>query len=211
MIKVIITEDNDTIREGLNLLINATEGMECIARFTNCEDMLADLPNYNPDVFLQDIGLPGMSGIEGVINIIHQISDATILMLTVFEDEENIFEALKAGASGYLLKKTPPAQLIEAIKDAYHGGSPMSSNIARKVVTFFKQAPSSKSKESYRLSEREKDIMASLAEGNSYKIIADKLFISIDTVRSHIRNIYKKLHVHNQSEAVAKAFKNGLI
>lgn len=211
MIKVIITEDNDTIREGLALLIDATEGMECIARFANCEDMLAALPEIQPDVFLQDIGLPGMSGIEGVKSIIRRTPEATILMLTVFEDEENIFEALKAGAAGYLLKKTPPAQLIEAIKDAYHGGSPMSSGIARKVVTFFKNAPSSKSKESYGLSDREKDILISLADGNSYKIIADKLFISIDTVRSHIRNIYKKLHVHNQSEAVAKAFRDGII
>ncbi|MEJ2544951.1 MAG: response regulator transcription factor [Calditrichaceae bacterium] len=143
--------------------------------------------------------------IEGVKKIIQQRSDATILMLTVFEDEENVFEALKAGASGYLLKKTPPAQLIESIKDAHNGGSPMSSNIARKVVTFFKQTPSSMSKETYGLSKREKDILASLAEGNSYKIIADKLFISIDTVRSHIRNVYKKLHVHNQSEAVFKS------
>ncbi|MBN2426616.1 MAG: response regulator transcription factor [Calditrichaceae bacterium] len=211
MINVIITEDNDTIREGLALLINATEDMKCIARYGNCEDMLAALPDIHPDVFLQDIGLPGMSGIEGVKNIIRQIPEATILMLTVFEDEENIFKALKAGACGYLLKKTPPVQLIEAIKDAYQGGSPMSSGIARKVVTFFKQTPISKTGESYGLSEREKSILASLADGNSYKIIGDKLFISIDTVRSHIRNIYKKLHVHNQSEAVAKVIKDGII
>ena len=211
MIKVIITEDNKAIREGLALLINGTDGMECIAQFSNCEDLLSNYMDYQTDIFLQDIGLPGISGIEGVKNIIQKNPQAIILMLTVFEDEENIFEALKAGASGYLLKKTPPAQLIEAIKDAFHGGSPMSSNIARKVVTFFKQAPLSKSDQSFNLSDREKEILSSLADGNSYKIIADKLFISIDTVRSHIRNIYKKLHVHNQSEAVAKALKNKII
>ena len=211
MIKVIITEDNETIREGLALLINASDGMECTARYANCEDMLADLSNQQADIYLQDIGLPGMSGIEGVKNILKLRPEATILMLTVYEDEENVFEALKAGASGYLLKKTPPAQLIEAIKDAHEGGSPMSSNIARKVVSFFQKQPATETGERYGLSIREKEILASLAEGNSYKIIADKLFISIDTVRSHIRNIYKKLHVHNQSEAVAKAFKDGII
>jgi len=211
MIQVIITEDNHTIREGLALLINAADGLECAAAYENCEDMLADLPGQKPDIFLQDIGLPGMSGIEGVKKILKQLPDAVILMLTVFEDEENVFEALKAGASGYLLKKTPPDQLLEAIKDAFQGGSPMSSNIARKVVSFFKQPPAVKTKNSCGISEREKEILASLADGNSYKIIADKLFISIDTVRTHIRNIYRKLHVHNQSEAVAKAIKDGIV
>ncbi len=211
MIRVIITEDNDTIREGLALLINATDGMGCTATFENCEDMLADLHKQEPDVFLQDIGLPGMSGIEGTKNIIQQLPEAVILMLTVFEEEEKVFEALKAGASGYLLKKTHPAQLIEAIKDASQGGSPMSSNIARKVVSFFQKSPALKSDKNYGLSVREKETLASLAEGNSYKIIADKLFISIDTVRTHIRNVYRKLHVHNQSEAVAKAIKNGIV
>ena len=210
-IKVIITEDNDTIRNGLALLINATEGMECIASFSNCEDMLLDIDNQAPDIFLMDIELPGMSGIEGAKHIKEKIPQSTILMLTVFENEEYIFNALKAGASGYLLKKTAPAQLIEAIKDAYRGGSPMSSNIARKVVSFFQKKPLKKLDDKILLSDREKEILATLSEGNSYKIIADKLFISIDTVRSHIRNIYKKLHVHNQSEAVAKAFKGGIL
>ncbi len=211
MINVIITEDNDTIREGLAILINATEGMECVARYSSCEDMLADFMKHQADIFLQDIGLPGMSGIDGIKILKEQAPEATILMLTVYEDEENIFEALKAGASGYLLKKTPPAQLIEAIKEAYLGGSPMSSNIARKVVRFFQQPPVLSAGKEYGLSEREKEILTSLSGGNSYKLIADKLFISIDTVRSHIRHIYKKMYVHNQSEAVAKAFKDGLI
>ena len=211
MIKVIITEDNETIREGLALLINACDDMECSARYANCEDMLDNLPNQQADIYLQDIGLPGISGIEGVKRILIQKPEAIILMLTVYEDEEKVFEALKAGASGYLLKKTPPAQLIEAIKDAYRGGSPMSSSIARKVVGFFRQTTTDTALKDYGLSQREKEILASLAEGNSYKLIADHLFISIDTVRSHIRHIYKKLHVHNQSEAVARAFKDKLI
>ena len=211
MIKVIITEDNDTVREGLALLINATDGMECVAQYSNCETMLSDLQNRQANIYLQDIGLPGMSGIEGVKILKKQLTDATILMLTVYEDEENVFEALQAGACGYLLKKTSPAQLIEAIKDAAQGGSPMSSNIARKVVGFFQQTPLSAAGKEYGLSAREKEILASLVEGNSYKMIADKLCISIDTVRSHIRHIYKKLHVHNQSEAVAKALKGGLV
>jgi len=211
MIKVIITEDNDIIRNGLALLINASDGMECIGCFDNCEDMLKALPDLKPDLFLQDIGLPGMSGIEGVKNIVKQKPDAIILMLTVYEDEEKVFDALKAGAAGYLLKKTQPAQLIEAIKEAYQGGSPMSSNIARKVVKYFQHTPAPKIENTHGLSEREKEILASLSEGNSYKIIADNLFISIDTVRSHIRKIYQKMHVHNQSEAVAKGFRDGLI
>ena len=152
-----------------------------------------------------------MSGIEGVKHIKEKLPESTILMLTVFENEEYIFNALKAGASGYLLKKTTPAQLIEAIKDAHKGGSPMSSDIARKVVSFFQQKPIQKSDDDTLLSGREKEILSCLSDGNSYKIIADNLFISIDTVRSHIRNIYKKLHVHNQSEAVSKAIKGGLL
>ena len=208
--KVIITEDNDAIRDGLAVLINATEGMECVARYATCEDLLADFVNHPADIFLQDIGLPGISGIEGVRALKKQLPGAVILMLTVYEDEENVFEALKAGAAGYLLKKTPPAQLIEAIVDAANGGSPMSSNIARKVVGFFQKRSPLPTPE-YGLSEREKEILAGLTEGNSYKMIADKLFISIDTVRSHIRHVYKKMHVHNQSEAVAKAFRNGIV
>jgi len=210
-IKVLITEDNDTIRNGLALLINATDGMECIATFSNCEDMLRNIESHEVDVFVMDIELPGISGIEGVKHVKEKIPNATILMLTVFENEENIFNALKAGASGYLLKKTPPAQLLEAIKDGHHGGSPMSSNIARKVVRFFQQSQVKKAPVQTVLSEREKEVVASLADGNSYKIIADKLFISTDTVRGHIRNIYKKLHVNTKSGAVAKAIREGIL
>jgi len=211
MITVIITEDNITIREGLALLINATDGMSCPVQYGSCEEMLADIKNQHPDVILQDIGLPGMSGIEGVREIRQIFPDVLILMLTVYEDEENVFESLKAGANGYLLKKTPPAQLIEAIRDAFTGGSPMSSSIARKVVTYFQGSNKKSEEEKTNLSARELEILTNLAQGNSYKITADNLFISIDTVRTHIRTIYKKLHVHSQSGAVAKALKKGLI
>jgi DNA-binding NarL/FixJ family response regulator len=210
MIDVIITEDKVTIREGLALLINATEGMQCIAQYGSCEEMLADIGNHQPDVILQDIGLPGMCGIDGVKEIRKTLEDVVILMLTVYEDEDNVFESLKAGASGYLLKKTSPNQLIESIRDAEKGGSPMSSSIARKVVSFFQKGKSPKDQEAH-LSEREIEILESLSEGNSYKMTADKLFISIDTVRTYIRSIYKKLHVHSQSGAVAKAIKKGII
>lgn len=211
MLNVIITEDKTIIREGLALLINATEGMTCVAQYGSCEDMLADIQNHQADVILQDIGLPGMCGIDGVKEIRKILQEVVILMLTVYEDEDNVFESLKAGASGYLLKKTPPAELIEAIKEAYKGGSPMSSNIARKVVTFFQKGKPAPDKEEINLTDRELEILSSLAEGNSYKMTADKLFISIDTVRTYIRTIYKKLHVHSQSGAVAKAIKKGLI
>jgi DNA-binding NarL/FixJ family response regulator len=211
MINVIITEDKTTIREGLALLINATEGMTCVAQYGSCEEMLEDINNHEPDVILQDIGLPGMCGIDGVKEIRKSLLDVVILMLTVYEDEDNVFESLKAGASGYLLKKTQPMQLIEAIQDSHKGGSPMSSSIARKVVTFFQKKKTSVEDEKSNLSNREIEILESLAEGNSYKMTADKLFISIDTVRTYIRTIYKKLHVHSQSGAVAKAIKKGLI
>jgi DNA-binding NarL/FixJ family response regulator len=211
MIRISIIEDNDTIREGLCLLVNATDGMTCVGKYDNCEDMLENALEDNPEVVLMDIGLPGMSGIEGVHELRQILPEVTIVMLTVYEENDKIFDALCAGASGYLVKKTSPAQLIEAIKEAHNGGSPMSSHIARKVVNFFQMNPVKPAHPEYHLSKRETEILASLSRGNSYKLIADELFISIDTVRFHIRNIYKKLHVNSQTEAVARAFKDKLI
>ncbi len=209
-IRIIIVEDNPTIRAGLKMLLNGTEGLQCVATYADCASMLENFDRDNGDLMLMDIGLPGMSGIEGIKKVKEIKSDVTVLMLTVYEDEDNIFRALCNGADGYLLKNTPPARLIECIYDASNGGSPMSSLIARKVVSFFKTYPSSKKEES-NLSSRELEILNNLAKGNSYKIIADRLFISTDTVRYHIRNIYRKLQVHSQSEAVAKALKKGWI
>ncbi len=212
MINVVVVEDNDTIREGLKILIDGTEGYRCLASFDKCELMLKNLKKLNPDVLLMDIGLPGMNGIEGIKEAKTILSDLTILVLTVYEENDLIFDALCAGACGYLVKKTPPSKLLEAIQEAYKGGAPMSSHIARKVIDFFQQKNKVTSRGSQQiLTPREKEILSGLVEGNSFKVIADSLFISIETVRFHFRNIYKKLHVHSQSEAVAKAIKEGLI
>jgi DNA-binding NarL/FixJ family response regulator len=212
MIKVAITEDNTTIREGLAALINGTTGYSCVGSFGDCESLLSKLHTLNVDVVLMDIGLPGMSGIEGIARAKKIKPDLNILMLTVYEDSQSVFKALCAGACGYLVKKTPPSRLLEAIKDANEGGAPMSSLIARQVINVFQQTQSKTTEETEaELSVREKEVLTSLAEGNNYQEIADRLFISVDTVRHHIKNIYKKLHVHSQSEAVAKAIRKGLI
>jgi DNA-binding NarL/FixJ family response regulator len=212
MIKVAVVEDNDTIREGLKILIDGTEGYSCVAAHPQCETMIKNISKLKPDVLLMDIGLPGMSGIEGIKQIKGMLPDLTILVLTIYEENELIFEALCAGASGYLVKKTPPSKLLEAIQDAHQGGAPMSSNIARKVIDLFlRKNQTAPENDNSILTPREKEILSSLVEGNSFKAIADILFISIETVRFHFRNIYKKLHVHSQSAAVAKAIKEKLI
>ncbi len=212
MIKVAITEDNNTIREGLAALINGTTGYSCVGSFGDCESLLSKLHTLNVDVVLMDIGLPGMSGIEGIARAKKINPELNILMLTVYEDSQSVFKALCAGACGYLVKKTPPSRLLEAIKDANEGGAPMSSLIARQVINVFQQTQGKAIEENEaELSSREKEVLTSLSDGNNYQEIADRLFISVDTVRHHIKNIYKKLHVHSQSEAVAKAIRKGLI
>jgi DNA-binding NarL/FixJ family response regulator len=212
MINVAIVEDNNTIREGLAALINGTNDYSCVGSFPDCEKFLNDLPKTNIDVVLMDIGLPGANGIEGVKKAKEINPDLNILMLTVYEESSVVFEALCAGACGYLVKKTPPSRLLEAIKDIYEGGSPMSSHIARQIITVFHQKKSfNNHQSSHDLTQREKEVLTLLSEGNNYQEIADKIFISVDTVRHHIRNIYRKLHAHSQSEAVAKAIRKGLI
>ena len=212
MINVAIVEDNKTIREGLAALIGGTPDYSCIGSFPDCEKFLSFLPKADIDVVLMDIGLPGMNGIDGVKRAREINPKLNILMLTVYEESNVIFEALCAGACGYLVKKTPPSRLLEAIKDIYDGGSPMSSNIARQVISIFQQNKDfNGNSSSYDLSSREKEVLTLLADGYNYQELADKIFISVDTVRHHIRNIYKKLHVHSQSEAVAKAIRKGLI
>lgn len=212
MIKVVIVEDSATIREGLKLLIDGTSGYSCVASFSNCEDLLQEISSFEIDVILMDIDLPGMSGIEGIREIKKINNEILILILTIYDENELIFEALCAGASGYLVKKTPPAKLLDAIKEAYEGGAPMTSNIARKVVDYFQNTkPIQKEIGTGVLTKREKQVLGGLVEGNSYKAIADNLHISVETVRFHFRNVYKKLHVHSQSEAVVKAIKEGLV
>lgn len=212
MISVIVVEDNKIIRESLASLINGTEGFSCIASFSDCESLFIDTKLKDADVVLMDIGLPGINGIEGTKRIKEKYQDVNIIMLTVYEDNQLVFDALCAGACGYLVKKTPPTQLLEAIRDVNSGGSPMSSHIARKVISVFQQHNwNDKKHEDTLLSDREKEVLSGLTKGKSYQEIGNELFISIDTVRHHIRNIYSKLHVHSQSEAVAKAIKKGLV
>jgi DNA-binding NarL/FixJ family response regulator len=212
MINVAIVEDNNTIREGLAALINGTEGYKCIGAFGDVESFLPKIGALPINVVLMDIGLPGMNGIEGVKSAVLKNPDLSILMLTVYEESEFVFDALCAGACGYLVKKTPPARLLEAIKDANDGGSPMSSRIARQVITAFKEGKSIiPATQDYDLSGREISVLNLLSDGYNYQEIAETLFISVDTVRHHIRNIYKKLHVHSQSEAVAKAIRKKII
>ncbi|MFZ1291366.1 MAG: response regulator transcription factor [Melioribacteraceae bacterium] len=212
MINVAIIEDNVIIRDGLSALINGTSGYKCVGSFGNCENFLSELPKLEIDVALMDIGLPGINGIEGVKKARQIKPSLNILMLTIYKESKVVFEALCAGACGYLVKNTPPSRLLDAIKEVYEGGSPMSSMIARQVISVFQQNNAvTKSKDDYGLSDREKEVLLKLSEGDNYQQIADSLFISVDTVRHHIRNIYKKLHVHSQSEAVAKAIRKGVI
>lgn len=212
MINVAIVEDNDTIREGLSALINGTTGYKSVGLFRDCESFLAKLSSMVVDVVLMDIALPGINGIEGVKQAKLIKPEVDILMLTIYEDSEKVFDALCAGACGYLVKKTPPSKLLDAIKEVFEGGSPMSSQIARQVITAFKETKDlNTDQQEFELSSREKEVITLLAGGNNYQQIADQLYISVDTVRHHIKNIYKKLHVHTQSEAVAKAIRKKII
>ncbi len=218
MIRVAIVEDIPTLREGFVSLINGTEGYCCVGSFGDCETMLQDIEGIAPDVLLMDIRLPGMSGIEGVRKVRKILPNINILILTVYEESDIIFEALCAGANGYLVKKTPRTRLLEAIRETHEGGSAMSAQVARKVVDFFQQSTFINVRPgrpvgdaSFNLTPREYEILSGLVQGRSYQAIGDNLFISTNTVRFHIRNIYRKLHVHSQSEAVAKALRNGLV
>jgi len=210
VIKVVLYEDNPQLREGLSMLINGSEGFEVVATFKNCDSAPDDVDIYRPDVILMDIDMPGTNGIQGLKNIREVNEKVKILMLTVFDDNKNVFEAIKSGANGYLLKKTPPGKLLEYIEEANSGGAPMSSSIATQVLRMFSDMNSTKGT-NYDLSDREKEVLQLLVNGYSYKMIAAEMFIAIDTVRSHIKKIYEKLHVNSKSEAVAKAFKDKIV
>jgi DNA-binding NarL/FixJ family response regulator len=203
MIKIAIVEDNNTLRSSLESLFNHTEGMRCVASLNNLLNVVSEVGAASPDVILMDIGLPNISGIEGVRTVKTHFPGIQVLMFTVFDDDENIFDAIRAGASGYLLKKTPPAEIVQAVRDLYQGGAPMSSSIARRVIQSFQAAPSTLVEE-YRLTVRESEILYSLVDGLSYKRIADKYCVSISTIRTHICNIYHKLHVNSKAEAVVR-------
>ena len=212
-IQVALVEDQAQTRHGLAALIGGTPGYGCAGAWRTCEEMLAGLGTARPDVLLLDIGLPGISGIEGARRVREIVPGLPILMLTVHEENELVLEALCAGACGYLVKKTAPARLLEAIREAHEGGSPMSSQIARRVVEVLRtlRVEAAPQEDGGLLTAREQEILRRLAGGNTYQTAARELRISIDTVRFHIRKIYRKLQAHSQSEAVAKALRKGLL
>jgi DNA-binding NarL/FixJ family response regulator len=207
-VKVALVEDDQQVREGLALLIGSSPGFACVAACPSAENALQRLPGLEPDVVLMDIQLPGMSGIECILKLKQLCPQAQIMMLTVFEDHDRIYQSLKAGASGSLLKQPPPAELLAAITNLHQGGSPMSAQIARRVVEAFQRPAPSDSGDSP-LSPREQEIVHLLAQGHLYKEIADQLGRSVETVRTHIRNIYDKLHVRSRTEAVNKVYGPG--
>jgi DNA-binding NarL/FixJ family response regulator len=202
-IKVSIIEDDAWIRENLSARIGQAQGFVCSGAYRTGEEAIVQVPAHAPDVILMDINLPKMNGIECVRQLKALIPSAQILMLTVYEDSDKIFNSLLAGASGYLLKRTPQAEILEAIADVHRGNSPMTGHIARKVVQYFNQRGSTDT-EVDKLSNREREVLEYLARGSSYKEIAGALTVSIDTVRAHIKGIYGKLHVHSRGEAVAR-------
>jgi DNA-binding NarL/FixJ family response regulator len=202
-ISVSIVEDNDKLRGTLARVINRADGFRCVSDYANAEDALKVLPQVKPDVVLMDINLPGMNGVECVRQLKQLLPQTQVMMLTVYEDTENIFNALAAGANGYMLKRTSSKELLEAIHEVHRGGSPMTMHIARKVVSSF-QKTAATAQPTENLSEREQQVLDLLSQGLMYKEIADKLEISYETVHTYIRRIYEKLQVRTRTEAVAK-------
>ena len=210
-VRISIYDDNLPLLESLSYLIRGTEGFELCHAYANAGNVLSHCEHRCPDVIIMDIDMPGISGIEATAMVKDAFPEVNIMMFTVFEDKDKIFEALCAGATGYLLKKTPTVRIIQAIEELHRGGSPMSSGIARKVLGYFSKPTAANKPQDYQLSLREREILQRLLEGDSYKMIADVCFISIGTVYSHINNIYKKLHVNSKSEAVVKALNEQLV
>ena len=207
-ISVSLVEDDAGVRATLAKLIDSSTGFRCLSQHSSAEMALQELPRLNPEVVLMDINLPGLSGVECVRRLKPLLPQSQIIMLTVYQNTENIFNALAAGATGYLLKQTPPAELLAAIRDVRNGGSPMSSHIARKIVQSF-QKPAPNPGNAASLSPREAEVLELLAKGYLYKEIADQTGLTYATVHTHIRHIYEKLHVRSRTEAVAKHFAQG--
>ena len=210
LIRVAIVEDRREIREGLTMIINGTPGFRCSASYRSMEEALAAIGSDLPDVVLNDIALPGMSGIEGIRILKERYPKLVVLMLTVYDDDDRIFEALCAGASGYLLKKTPPARLLESLREAVAGGAPMSPEVASRVITLFREfrPPDSTKCE---LTPHETRLLKLFVDGHNYKTAAAELGVTVHTISFHLRSIYDKLQVHSKSEAVAKAIKSRLV
>jgi DNA-binding NarL/FixJ family response regulator len=209
-LRVVLIEDLREIREGLSALINGTEGFLCVADYGMMETALARIEGDNPDVILTDLGLPKMSGTEGIKHMREIFTDVPIIALTIYDNDAEIFNALCSGANGYLLKNTPPARLLEALKEAVEGGSPMSPSIAARVVRLFREfRPPEQSK--YHLTPQETELLKLLIEGHHKKTAAREMGISFHTVSFHLKNIYEKLQVHSKTEAVAKALREKIV
>lgn len=205
-IRIVIVEDLEEVAEGLSEFISLEKELQLVASYRTAEAAALEIPLLKPDIAIMDINLPGMSGIECIKQVKKSCPSTQFMMFTVYENNEQVFEALKAGASGYLLKKTSPTEIIAAIKEMYQGGSPMSSTIARKLVSLFQHEHQQHDKETAVLTAREKEVLEQLAKGMLYKEIGDQLGISFNTVRQHISKIYEKLHVQNRTEAINKAY-----
>lgn len=210
MIKVALFEDNALLRDQMCELLQSADEISVVGSWENCVQIKKIMDFYQPDVVLMDIDMPISNGLQGLDYIVKNMPKTNVIMLTIFEDDDHVFQSICLGAKGYLLKKTPPKKIIEAIFDTKEGGSPMSPSIARKVLQSFASIKNV-AKEDYKLTPREKDILQSLVSGNSYKMIAVELEISINTVRQYIRSIYEKLQVHSMNEAVSKAIKQNIV
>lgn len=209
-IRVVVIEDLREVREGLTMLINGTSGFRCASSYRTMEDALKGLEGTRPDVILTDIGLPGMDGIEGTRILRERFPEVPVLALSVYDDDDNVFNAICAGASGYLLKNTAPARLLESLRDVASGGAPMSPEVARRVVKLFREfRPPERA--SYHLTPQETELLKLIVEGHHYKTAAAEMGISTNTVSFHLKHIYDKLQVHSKSEAVAKALRERLI
>ena len=206
-IRIAIVEDQIRYRDLLRLILTGSDNIELLFEKDHCRNIMEDVVKQLPDVLIMDIDLPGKSGIEAVREVKEVFPDLKILMLTVFEDDEKIFGAIKAGANGYLLKKDPPQKILDAIQELYEGKSSMNGLIAKKVLEYFQQKPAVTVEEKYHITKREKEILSFLMEGFSYKEIAVKCFISPETMNSHIKNIYQKLNVHSRAQLAAR-FRN---
>lgn len=210
-IRVAIFEDNHILRNSLQLLVDSAPDFLCTGSYANARQVIRSILLAKPDVVLMDINMPGVSGIEAIHLIKEKYPGIKVLVQTVFEEDDKIFAAVCAGASGYMLKKTAPAAMLEAIRETYAGGAPMTPSVASRVLQMFRIQNKDANNEYIGLSDREKEILALLVNGRSYKQIANECFVSIDTVSTHVRHIYDKLHVHSKSEAVAKAIRQKLI
>lgn len=211
MIKVLIFDDNADRRDSLSLIVLTNPDFELVGACPDCSNVLADVERFKPDVVLMDIGMPGISGIEATKMIRSKFPGVKVLIQTVFEDEDKIYQAIRNGASGYLLKHSGSDKIAEAIKDVFEGGSPMTPRIAVKVLEFFRSVELMPESSDYGLSKRELEVLEHLVQGNSYKMIADALQISYNTVNSHMKKIYEKLHVNSVGEAVSKAITERIV